>query len=102
MRFWKRFTAILFILPAPAFSTSPDSWAEFAQLIETECRALVSEGERKLEHVNAKVEQYNGIVLLIGVNRAGEEALTVCVYDKKERNAWLGDEWTPSLLRPQY
>lgn len=93
---------LLSVISTSAYSTSPDAWGEFAQRIDTECRSLVSGGERQLNNLNVIVDQYNGVVLLVGVNRRGYETLTLCVYDKKDSNAWLADSILLEDLRPDF
>jgi len=93
---------LLTFISTPTFSASPDAWAEFGQRIETECTKLVSSGEQQLHNLNVIVDRYNGLVMLIGVNRDGNEQLIVCVYDKKGEFAWLSDSVSPSRLRPDY
>lgn len=93
---------LLLVISTPVVPATPDAWEEFSQRIESTCRNLVSTGERQLHNLNVIVDKYNGVVLLAGVNRNGNEQLTVCVYDRKEKNAWLSDSVSLESLRPDF
>lgn len=92
----------LLVISTTAFPATPDAWGEAFSHMETECRALVSDGERQLDYLNAIVDGYNGIVILIGVNHQGDEKLAVCVYDFGKKTASLGDSISLDSLRPSY
>lgn len=94
------YSLLCLLISTPTFSATPDAWGEFAQHIETECRSLVAEGESQLKNLNVIVHQYDGVVLLIGVDTQGDEVLTVCVYDKVESVAWISDRVALRSLRP--
>jgi len=73
-----------------ANGATPEAWDEYAQNLEVQCRALVSQGERKLNNVNALVDRYNKIVLLIGTDELiGLEMVVACFYDSTEESVKL-------------